>query len=82
MEEATGGYSISQPGHIASCPPPGLTTSRPSVRLPALAPRYHADMSQRYRCLPCGHVYDLEEGDPTSDIPPGTAKADFEPLSD
>jgi rubredoxin len=55
-------------------------------------------MSKHYRCLPCGHVYDPAEGDPTSGIPPGTAfedladtwmcpdcgasKADFEPVED
>lgn len=53
---------------------------------------------KRYRCLPCGHIYDPAEGDPVSGIPPGTAfedipedwscpdcgatKADFEPLED
>lgn len=55
-------------------------------------------MSKRYRCLPCGHIYDPAEGDPTSGIPPGTtfedipgdwycpdcgaSKADFEPVDD
>ncbi|MFL5348155.1 MAG: rubredoxin [Hyalangium sp.] len=53
---------------------------------------------QRYRCLICSHVYDPEEGDPASGIPPGTAfeelpdtwicpdcgatKQDFEPLDE
>lgn len=55
-------------------------------------------MKQRYQCLLCGHVYDPEEGDPASNIPPGTAfedlpdtwicpdcsaaKADFKPIED
>lgn len=55
-------------------------------------------MRKRHRCLPCGHIYDPEVGDPTSGIPPGTAfedlpdtwccpdcgatKADFEPIED
>lgn len=53
---------------------------------------------RRYRCLVCEHVYDPAEGDPASDVPPGTAfedlpetwmcpdcgagKADFEPIQD
>jgi len=51
---------------------------------------------QKYKCIVCGFVYDPEEGDPDSGIPPGTAfedipetwicpvcgvrKADFEPV--
>ncbi len=51
---------------------------------------------KRYRCAMCSHVYDPEEGDPESGIPPGTPfeklpddwrcpdcgapKADFEPM--
>ncbi len=27
---------------------------------------------KRYQCDICGHIYDEEEGDPDSDIPPGT----------
>jgi len=34
---------------------------------------------KKYRCLVCGHVYDPEEGDPDTGIPPGTA---FEDLPD
>jgi rubredoxin len=26
----------------------------------------------KYECLVCGYVYDPEQGDPDSDIPPGT----------
>ncbi len=53
---------------------------------------------RRYRCLICTHIYDPAEGDPQSNIPPGTPfealpedwccpdcgamKADFEPLED
>ncbi len=51
---------------------------------------------KKYRCSTCSHVYDPEEGDSESNIPPGTAfedlpddwtcpdfgapKADFEPM--
>lgn len=34
---------------------------------------------QKYKCLVCGHIYDPAEGDPTKNIPPGTA---FEDLPD
>lgn len=50
---------------------------------------------KKYRCIPCGHIYDPAVGDPDSGIAPGTAfeqipddwmcpecgatKADFEP---
>lgn len=27
----------------------------------------------RWECLVCGYIYDPAEGDPDSDIPPGTA---------
>ncbi len=53
---------------------------------------------KKYECTVCGYVYDPEEGDPDSDIAPGTAfedlpddwvcpvcgvgKDDFEPLED
>lgn len=33
-----------------------------------------------YMCLICGYIYDEEEGDPESGIPPGTRWADV-PLS-
>ncbi len=52
----------------------------------------------KYRCAICSHVYDPAEGDPASNVPPGTAfadlpedwycpdcgatKADFEPMED
>jgi rubredoxin len=52
----------------------------------------------KYRCSMCSHVYDPAEGDPSSDIPPGTSfedlpddwfcpdcgagKADFEPMEE
>lgn len=55
-------------------------------------------MKKKYRCMICSHVYDPVEGDPASNIPPGTAfedlpetwscpdcgasKADFEPMDD
>lgn len=32
-----------------------------------------------YYCIPCGYMYDPEQGDPDYDIPPGTA---FEDLPD
>jgi rubredoxin len=35
-------------------------------------------MSQ-YRCTICGYIYDPDNGEPDSDIPPGTA---FETLPD
>jgi rubredoxin len=31
----------------------------------------------RYICTVCGHIYDSEEGDPDSDIAPGTAFEDI-----
>jgi rubredoxin len=34
---------------------------------------------KKYQCLICGHIYDPAEGDPTKNIPPGTA---FEDLPD
>lgn len=53
---------------------------------------------RRYRCTICEHIYDPAEGDPMSNIPPGTpfeaisdswscpdcnaVKADFEPMED
>jgi rubredoxin len=53
---------------------------------------------RRYRCTICEHIYDPAEGDPLSNIPPGTpfeqlpedwicpdcgaVKADFEPMED
>ena len=30
-----------------------------------------------YVCISCGWIYDLEEGDPTSDIEPGTPFAEI-----
>ncbi len=33
----------------------------------------------RWRCIPCDYIYDPAEGDPESDITPGTA---FEDLPD
>ncbi len=27
----------------------------------------------KYECIPCGYVYDPEEGDPDNDIAPGTS---------
>jgi rubredoxin len=51
---------------------------------------------KKYRCMICSHVYDPEEGDPATGVPPGTpfehlsedwtcpacgaTKADFEPM--
>ncbi|HRI50800.1 MAG TPA: rubredoxin [Pseudomonadota bacterium] len=53
---------------------------------------------KKYRCVICDHVYDPAEGDPLSNIPPGTPfeslpadwvcpdcgalKQDFEPIED
>lgn len=34
---------------------------------------------KKYQCIVCGHIYDPAEGDPTKNIPPGTA---FEDLPD
>ena len=31
----------------------------------------------KYRCAICSHVYDPAEGDPASNVPPGTAFADL-----
>ncbi|MFO7967421.1 MAG: rubredoxin [Archaeoglobaceae archaeon] len=31
----------------------------------------------RYECTVCGYVYDEEEGDPDSDVPPGTKFGDL-----
>jgi rubredoxin len=52
----------------------------------------------RYRCAACGHIYDPEQGEESSDIPPGTPfediteswccpdcgvpKLDFEPIGE
>lgn len=33
--------------------------------------------TQKYRCSVCSHIYDPAEGDPASNIPPGTAFADL-----
>lgn len=33
---------------------------------------------QKYRCTVCGYIYNPEEGDPESGIPPGTAFEDIE----
>lgn len=54
--------------------------------------------TKRYRCIVCEHIYDPREGDPMSNIPPGTpfaalpetwtcpdcgaTKADFEPIDE
>jgi rubredoxin len=54
--------------------------------------------ARRYRCLVCSHVYDPAEGDPDSNVAPGTpfadlpedwvcpecgaTKSDFEPMDD
>ena len=32
---------------------------------------------KKYKCLPCGYVYDPVEGDAENDIAPGTAFADL-----
>ncbi len=53
---------------------------------------------KRYRCTICEHIYDPAQGDPDSDVPPGTPfeelpdawvcpecsaiKSDFEPIED
>ncbi len=34
---------------------------------------------KKYRCIPCGYIYDPAEGDPDSGIAPGTP---FESLPD
>jgi rubredoxin len=34
---------------------------------------------QKYRCIPCGYVYEPEVGDPDNGVAPGTA---FEDLPD
>ena len=31
----------------------------------------------RYRCIPCGYIYDPEKGDPENGIKPGTPFADL-----
>ena len=31
----------------------------------------------KYECIPCGYVYDPEEGDPEGNIEPGTAFEDI-----
>ena len=52
----------------------------------------------KYRCAVCSHIYDPAEGDPTTNVPPGTefselpadwacsdcgaSKNDFEPVED
>ncbi len=53
---------------------------------------------KKYKCMPCGYIYDPAEGDPDSGIQPGTSfedlpedwvcpvcgmgKEDFEPVED
>lgn len=32
---------------------------------------------QKWRCTICGYIYDPAEGDPDSDVPPGTAWEDL-----
>lgn len=32
---------------------------------------------EKYICTVCGYIYDPEQGDPDSDIPPGTAFEDI-----
>ena len=32
---------------------------------------------KKYRCIPCGYIYDLEVGDPDGGIAPGTAFEDI-----
>ena len=32
---------------------------------------------EKYQCVVCGHIYDPAEGDPTKNIPPGTAFKDL-----
>jgi len=36
-----------------------------------------ADPRQKYICIPCGYVYDPDEGDPDGGIPPNTPFADL-----
>ena len=54
--------------------------------------------SRKWRCIPCGYIYDPAEGDPDGGVPPGTpfealaddwycpvcgvSKEEFEPLDD
>jgi rubredoxin/flavin reductase (DIM6/NTAB) family NADH-FMN oxidoreductase RutF len=45
----------------------------------AVAPVIKPGKPKQYQCKICGHIYDPEEGDPYSGIPPGTA---FEDLPD
>jgi flavin reductase (DIM6/NTAB) family NADH-FMN oxidoreductase RutF/rubredoxin len=39
----------------------------------------HEETLKKFQCLICGYIYDPAEGDPSKDIPPGTA---FEDLPD
>ena len=32
---------------------------------------------KKYLCVPCGYIYDPDEGDPENDILPGTAFEEF-----
>ena len=32
---------------------------------------------QKYRCMPCGYIYDPEAGDPENGIEPGTSFEDL-----
>ncbi len=32
---------------------------------------------KQWECIVCGYIYDPEEGDPDSDIPPGTVCEDL-----
>ena len=34
-------------------------------------------VKQKYICIPCGYIYDPEEGDPDGGIAPGTAFEDI-----
>ena len=32
---------------------------------------------QKFRCIPCGYIYDPQEGDPENGIDPGTSFEDI-----
>ncbi len=45
----------------------------------AMAEKHWRPKMKKYRCIPCGYIYDPQLGDPDSGVAPGTA---FEDLPD
>lgn len=63
---------------LRECIPLGAGVSR-NVHLRESLKHKEVGYVEKWECMVCGYVYDPAEGDPDSDIPPGTA---FEDLPD